>query len=275
MKGRTFVLGMVALGWAAACREIPAPANGVLALSPVLLPSPAVVVADTMRDSTGRVARLGVVAFGLGGDKDTVTTIPPTFVVLDRGAHITLDGYVIGDSVRATPVRIVGAVGSLQTAAANLSVILHPDSLASALTSALTPIQFNILDSTSSANFSAQLSIAVFNTGLEPATMVQSVIVRYAIVSQPAGLNGAVTGVLVDDAGLPNPVDTTNASGQAERRIRVRPAALATPAATDSFVVLVSAQYGGVALRGSPVRFVVPLTPGSTSSSASPVRNRR
>jgi hypothetical protein len=255
---------------ALACRAIPAPANGVLALSEVRLPAPAVVLGDTLRDSTGRAAKLTLVAFGLGGDKDTIKTVTSSFVVLDRGAHITADGYVIGDSVRATPVRIVGTVGTLQTSAANLSVIPHPDSLASAVTFPIAPIKFNILDSTAQANFSVAIAATVMSTSVVPPSAVQSVIVQFTLASQPRGLNGASTGVLVDDGGIASTVDTSDASGLVSRRIRLRPAALAAPSATDSFVVLVAAQYRGVALTGSPLRFVVPVQPGSVASTRIP-----
>ena len=254
----------------AACRAIPAPSNGVLALSAVLLPSPSVVLGDTLRDSTGHAARLTLVAFGLGGDKDTIRSVTPSYVILDRGAHVTGDGYVIGDSVRATPVRIVGTVGTLQTAATNLDVTPRPDSLASAVTPPIAPIKFNILDSTAQANYSVGIAATVVSTSILPAATVKSVIVRYALAGQPRGVNGAATGVLVDESGKASLVDTTDASGQVSRRIRVRPAALAAPGATDSFVVVVSAQYRGVALRGSPQRFVIPVQPGSATPTRIP-----
>jgi hypothetical protein len=262
------IAGVLAI---AACRDVPAPANGVLAVSELLLPAPAVVVGDTLRDSTGHIAKLTVVAFGLGGENDTIRTITPSFVVLDPGAHITSDGYVVGDSVRATPVRIVGTVGTLQTSAANLNVIVLPDSIASGLTAPLSTIRFNILDSTSQSNLSDAISVVVTSSSFLPPAVVQSVLVRFVLASQPAGLNGAATGVLIDASGNPaGIVDTTDVTGTASRRIRLRPAALASPASADSFVVLVSAQYRGVALHGSPVRFVIPVQPGTATTSRIP-----
>jgi hypothetical protein len=77
-------------------------------------------------------------------------------------------------------------------------------------------------------------------------------------------VGNGVAGLLVDPAGHPSAVDTTDASGQASRRIRVRPSA---PVTVDSFVVMASAEYHGVKLRGSPLRFVIPIHNSLATSS--------
>jgi len=243
---------------ALSCRAIPAPADGVLSLSAVQLPSPGVVVRDTLRDSTGRAAPLRVYAFGVGGEADTIQGAAATtqFVLLDAGAHVTSDGYVIGDSVRTTPVRIIGSVGTLQTSAANLAVTPRPDSIGPTGATTMATVNFAATDTTAQ---SAALGATVLATGLVPAAPVQAVIVRYTIVSAPPGFNGAITGILLNAAGKPATVDTTSPSGQVSPTIRLRPAALAAPSVPDSFVVTASASYAGVPLRGSPIRFVVPI----------------
>src|SRR5439155_10700680 len=110
----------------------------------------------------------------------------------------------------------------------------------------------------------------VVNTGVLPPTPVKSVVVRFTLAAQPRGVGNAATGVLVDPANRFAPLDTTDATGQASRQIRLRPAALATPSAADSFVVMVSAQYRGVPLHGSPLRFVIPIQPGGATPSRIP-----
>ena len=264
---RLFMLG-ACVGALFACDNIPAPPNGVLAISQVFLPAPAVVVGDSLRDSTGRAAPLAIVAFGVGGDKDTITKFAPSFVVLGRGAHLIAGNYVIGDSALTTPLQVVGTVGTLQTAPASLNVTARPDSIGSGLLVPVAPIMFNLLDSTSSANLSVFLTASVVNISILPISGVPSVIVHYSIAHQPPGLNGQATGVLIVSGGAPGTVDTTDASGNANSQIRLRPVALASPSAVDSFVVLVSAQYAGTPLRGSPTRFVVPVQPPSSTSSS-------
>ncbi len=238
-----------------ACRPIPAPTDGVLSLSDVTLPSPAVVAGDTMRDSAGRAAPVSIVAYGTGGGSDTIANAAATFIMLDPGAHVTPDGYVIGDSVRSTPVRIVGSVGTLQTSPANIYVIPLPDSLADTTANPTDTVQFTPLDSTGTANYSVDLAGQVLATGVIPMAPVQGVIVYYSIVYAPQGANGEIAGLLVDPSGRPSSVDTSDVNGIVSRRIRVRPQA---PIAADSFVVSMRAEYAGAPLRGSPWRFVIP-----------------
>ena len=247
-------VGLVAF----ACRPIPAPSNGVLSLSEVKLPSPGVVAGDTMRDSLGNAAPLVVTAFGVGGEADTIFDAQPTFIVFDRGAEVSPDGYLIGDSVRDTPVRIVGSLGTLQTSAVNVYVTPLPDSLASTTTVPVDTVKFNPADSSAAQDFSAPLAGTVLATGVIPTAPVRAVIVRYTILYAPTGsVAGALTGLLVDPSGRPSSVDTSDASGNVSRRIRVRPQA--PTAAPDSFVVSMSAEYAGQPLRGSPWRFVIPI----------------
>jgi len=57
-------------------------------------------------------------------------------------------------------------------------------------------------------------------------------------------------------------VDTTDASGIAARRIRLNPAKLT--ALTDSIIVNASVKYRGANIRGSPVRLVLKVKPGTS-----------
>jgi hypothetical protein len=264
MIRRLAVFAAAVAAVAAACRPIPAPANGVVALSEVKLAAPGVVVGDTMRDSNGVATALSVVAYGAGGESDTVSGVPTTFIVLDRGAHVSPDNYLIGDSARSTPVRVIGSVGVLQTSAANVNVTLHPDSLSTTVVSPTDTVKFTPLDSTDTANYSVPLTGIVIDTAAVPDTGVASVIVRYAIVYQPAASDGAVSALLVDDAGRASSVDTSDATGHVARRVLVRTKA---PWLPDSVVVTMSASYAGARLAGSPIRFVVPThSPADTTT---------
>ncbi|MGH7669961.1 MAG: hypothetical protein ACRENQ_10770, partial [Gemmatimonadaceae bacterium] len=157
-------VGLVAF----ACRPIPAPADGVLSLSEVNLPSPGVVAGDTLRDSAGRATPLELVAYGTNGQPDTSAGAQATFIVLDPGAHVSPDGYVIGDSVRDTPVRVIGSVGPLQTSPMNLYVTPLPDSLADTTATPTDTVKFSAADSTASANYSVDLAGMVLATGVIP-----------------------------------------------------------------------------------------------------------
>jgi hypothetical protein len=250
------------------CRAIPAPANGILSLSTVELAAPAVVVGDTMRDSLGNAVPLRLYAFGSGGQADTITDAEPTFIVLDRGAHVTQAGYLVGDSARSTPVRIIGSVGVLQTSAVNVFVTPEPVSIAATGATTLDTVIFNGADSSASVNFSQGLGVQVTSPGTPSPVGVVGVIVHYAITYAPAPTGSGASGLLVDAAGHPAAADTTDGSGNASLRIRVRPAAPA--AQPDSFVVMASAAYRGVPLTGAPIRFVIPVRSVLAASGGTP-----
>jgi len=87
------------------------------------------------------------------------------------------------------------------------------------------------------------------------ATGVRAWIVTFVIV-HPAD---TLLAVLVSEAGTVSRSDTTATDGLAGRRIRLRAERLVSP--QDSVVVLASARYRGLHVRGSPARLVVHLRP--------------
>jgi hypothetical protein len=244
-------LAVVALS----CGEVPTLPDGIAYISSVILPSPAVALGDTLRDSTGKAAPLRLYGIGKGGDTIVVS---PTFVVTTvPGKGITLSpaNYVIGDSVRT--VQLVGQVGSrLQTPPTAIDVVRQPDSIAasSAIKSKL-PSSGTDLLVTSDA-----LSVIVTSGSGAARGGVRSIIVHYAISKwyPSTFVFPDTTLVLLDDAGRVQgtdgrrSTDTTDASGTASRRVRTLPLGF------DSVDVLVTANnLKGVPLRGSPVRFTI------------------
>lgn len=258
--------GVALLAVGLACGEVPTFQEGVAYITPVILPAPAVALGDTLRDSLGVATPLRL--FGIDSDGDTVRTITPVFVVTTvPGPTVTLTAanLVIGDSVR--DVQLVGQVGSrLQTPPAALDVVRQPDSIAA---TGATSTRF---PAPSGTDVTSIMTLGV-NVTSPPATVpttpaptvipragVKSIIVRYAVTRLfPASATiPDTTLVLLDDAGrfqLPTgrtTVDTTDAAGNASRRIR------AIPLGFDSVEVSASANnLRGVPLRGSPIRFVV------------------
>jgi hypothetical protein len=240
---------------ALACGDVPTLEGGIAFISPVILPSPAVAVNDTLRNEAGVVAPLRVVAVDNAGD--TIETVEPTFVVTTvPGQSVTIlpNDFVFGDSVRTAS--IVARVGTrLQTPPAQLSVVFQPDSMAAgSATTARFPVAEN-----GAITSSVPLSVNVTSLGSGTRAGVPSIIVRYLITNiYPVNTTVAdTTVVLVDDQnrftgnGLVS-VDTTDASGNASRQIR------AVPFGFDSVAILVSANnLKGAPLPGGPIRFVV------------------
>ncbi len=218
------------------CRDVPAPESGVLSVSPLMLPSPAVVVGDTMRDSLGVAAPLRVIAYGVGG-----TAVDPqpaaTFVLLDTGVAHLARAYLIGDRAGGT-VRIVGNVAGIQTLPQLVLVTLKPDALVpSDSTHQVRPFAFP-RDTAATAD----LNVEVRNTASASPSGVDGVVVRYDITRSPPVVGSGPSVLLLNGNSLSSR-DTTAGGGKASRTLRFRLAAAAP--ATDSAFVSATASYRG------------------------------
>lgn len=239
-----------------ACGSVPTLADGIAFISPVVRPSLAILVNDTLRDSLGRVAPLRVHQFN--DNEDTIPGIPPSFLVVTVPAGLKIDANGIVTTVMDSlqRVQVVGRVGDrLQTEAVNLEVVAQPDLIAATGTiEPLAPI-------TTSAPVSASSPLQVTVTGNRKGTRVPvgGIIVRYRIDSTfPARtINDTLFAFTEGLRGnLTNAVDTTDA-GSASR------AFIATDL-TGIDTVYVSARANN--LKGvpiTPVRFKVPVKKGS------------
>jgi len=241
------IVGLIAV----ACTDISGSSTSVLSIQFDSLSAPSVVVGDTLRDTTGAVIRPVVHAFNFQGEE----IIPAPVFFLSPDSGITVDsvtGIVVGDSLRSTPARIVATIGTLQ-AIQNVDVTLRPD-LVQAV-NALDSLQYSLLDTT--LNVSSQLQVKLTHGVAPNDSAVKSYIVSFAIVAQ----SDPQLGELVNDAGKPSVVDTTDASGIAGRKIRLHPLFLSSGTAVDSIVVNATAKYRGTQVNGSPVRLVLLLKP--------------
>jgi hypothetical protein len=250
---RALVVSVVtaAIGAAMACTRIPTDSNAVLSLALDSLPAPAVVLGDTLRDSTGRAAPLHATVFNFQGS--VITNAPLRFQALDRGVRVdSVTGFAIGDSLRQTPARILITIGSLE-AIRTLEVTLRPDTVHAV--NGRDSLTYSLTDTTK--NFSPGLSVKVVHS-LTADSAVKSYIVGFVIVSPTDTLLAS----LVNDGGSVSRIDTTDASGIASRRIRLNPVRLA--ALNDSIIVNASVRYRGAHIRGSPVRLVLKVKPGTS-----------
>ena len=240
---KTAIVALAAIGWwVLSCKDIPAPEEGILSLSPVQLPSPGLVVGDTMRDSTGVAAPLRVVAYGVSGD--TVAAPSLKFVIIDtfvvQGAHLT-GAYLVGDKEGKT-VRVIGSTEAIQTQPVSVKVTLRPDTLVAA-DSIVHHRTYGVLDTVYS-----DLNAIVRNNGATAAG-VEMIRVDYAIEKQPPGANGASTIALVTgrSSNTLSSRDTTDGSGMATRTARLV-ASLKTTTGTDTALISATASYAGKVL---------------------------
>jgi hypothetical protein len=134
-----------------------------------------------------------------------------------------------------------------------VDVTLRPDSLAAM--NGFDSLSYSLLDTT--LNVSPQLSVKLSHGVAPNDSAVKSYIVSFAIVSQ----SDPQLGQLVNDAGKPSFVDTTDASGIASRAIRLHPLFLSSATTVDSIIVNATAKYRGAEVSGSPVRLVLKVKP--------------
>lgn len=241
---------------ALSCGEVPTLPDGIAYISSVILPSPAVAVGDTLRDSTGKAAPIRIIAFGQNGDTIAVT---PSFVVTTvpgKSATVGSTGFVVGDSVRA--VQIVGRVGErLQTPPVALDVVQQPDSLAPGGAT-----KFLLGDVTAGELFAVggPLTVRASTGATTTRSGVKGIVVRFEVTKvYPASASiPDTTIVLIDESNrfiFPTgrtAADTTDSQGNASRRLR------AVPFGFDSVEIQATANnLKGIPLHGSPVRFVV------------------
>jgi len=231
-----------------ACTDIPTDAGVVLSIGVDTLPSPSVVLGDTLRDSTGIVRPLAATAFNFQGD--VIAGAPVRFSTRDRGITVdSITGIVVGDSLRSTPARIFARIAGLE-AAISLDVTLRPDTVAGQ--NVRDSLLYSLTDT--SANVSPVLSVKVLHA-FTGDSAVKSYVVSFAVTST----TDTSLVKLVNDAGRASLVDTSDASGIAGRKVRLNAARLTSLA--DSVVVAATVKYRGAQLRGSPVRLVLKLRP--------------
>ena len=228
------------------CTEVPAPEGGVASLSRVQRPSPGLVVGDTMRDSTGVVAPLRVIAYGV--DDEPVDPQPAaSFVSLDTTAHVA-GALLIGDYVGS--VRVAGIVGSLQTSRDTIPVTLSPDTLVES-DSVLHRVKYTAGNDT----VATSAELGTFVQHRVPAGGVQAVVVKYAITKAPVGTS-APTALLVSGSRVTDR-DTSDVTGKASRAARLRLGAL-NASTSDTVVIDATASYRGKTL--GVVTFTVVFT---------------
>jgi len=239
------VVGAVIVGLA--CVDMSAP-PGPASISNLRLPSPSVVVGDTMRDSLGQVAPLAIIAFNSAND--TIAAAGAQFFITDtvKAAHLAAGTKLVGDKIGSTVV--LGQIGKLQTATINVPVTFKPDHMVK--TSKDTTLLAIGGDSTK--NGTSTLSLRVLSA--EDSGSV-GIVVSYTVVYAPASVPNRAAVVVQDNSGHIATADTTTPGGNSSRRLVVTPFFFAGQ--IDSAVVEARASYKGVPLTNSPITFIIPI----------------
>ena len=230
-----------------ACVDIPTGSNAVLSFQFDPLPSPSVVVGDSLRDTLGAAKPIPYKVFNYSGDEISGAAV--RFSPVGRGIRVdSIKGFVIGDSVQPT-AKIAARLKEF-TNTLTLAVTLRPD----------TAIASNARDSlsytlTDTLNVSPGVGIKLIHGKIAGDSVVASYLVSFRIVSQ----SNPSLARLVADNNQPSSIDTTDASGVAARKIRIDVTKITNP--VDSVIVEAVAKYRGAPVRGTPARLVGRLKP--------------
>jgi len=244
-----------------ACTQPPSSPTAVFSLSVDSIPSPSVVAGDTMRDSTGVVAPLRGQAYNVSGHPLAAVTV--RFITLTP-RQLTIDGanHAIGAAGGDSVARVVADAQGLQSLPFTVPVVLRPDSIVHADTDSTTSLALSLTHADS--NVSVPLTIQLRHIPTVPGgdSLTRTYRMQFRI-TYPVSAAGTGTfrdttlfAYLVDANGNPARADTTDASGQAARRVRFQVGRVA-PGTVDSVVVEASALYRVTPVPGSPVRFVI------------------
>ena len=248
------------LGWitaaalvVAACIDLSVDPDEIVAIELPAFPWPSVVAGDTLRDATGAVVPLVARLFDGGGD---VVEGPVEFIPARGGVRVINGNRLVADDTTTGTVGILASVPGIQSVIREIEIVPAPISLVAF--GVVTPLRW-VVTGDPNANISQPLSarvVAAADSG------VRSWIVTFQLEAGGRQIAESDTTqiFLVGDNGRPSYADTTDDSGTASRRVRLRIVPGLVP--PDSAVITMRASYKGQALAGSPVRLVLPLSPG-------------
>jgi hypothetical protein len=242
----------------AACLDYSTDPDEVVAIAFDPLPWPSVVAGDSMRDASGAAAPL--VAHLFNGDGEEITG-PVEFFTQQPTIDVVGGDFLVADIGASGTAGVFASAIGVQSVAQQVEIVAAPDSMAADLP--IAPLEWVVPDDPAT-NTSQPVSARVLSSN---ATGVRAWIVRFQLeVGGRMIPEGDTTQVfLVAETGRPSYVDTTDVSGRASRRMRLRIAPGLVP--PDSAVITVSASFRGAPLKDSPLRLVLPVRPAAANIS--------
>ena len=238
------------------CTQIGTNPSVVTALEFDILPYPAVVSGDTLRDSLGKAAPLHAIAFnGAGG---VIANASITYLALDSGLTIDPTGIVTAQ-LRNGTVRVIASAPGLQSAVETLIVARRPDTVFA--TSALVDtLAFTIPDSASNVVPGLGLTVATRDT-VGGISGTQGWLVSYRVLYHglPIAVTDTTVAALWNAGSKPALLDTTAAGGTVAPKLRIWSTRL--PLTTDTITVVASVRYHGAPVPGSPVTYLIQIHP--------------
>lgn len=262
---------IAATGIGTSCADVGLGPDEAAAIELDRFPSPSVVVGDTLRNIDGIVTPVHARVFNVRGD--VIDDVVPRYLYADFNidsalAIDSLTGIVIAKKLVSGDKRIAARIGGSLQVLRGIRIVTRPDSvdgksLSEILGTSLPDTGRRGLDS----NATKALTVTVRHLEADAATTVRSWPVRFQLLSPANPTNDTMAAAyLIDDQGRASTLDTTDDSGVAGRRVRVRALQFPLGAAVESVVVRATVTYKGQPLKGSPVKLTAPVRRGSGSS---------
>jgi acyl dehydratase len=255
-RGRLAAPLLVAVAGFLACSDAVTGPNAVAAIDFTGIAFPAIVTGDTLRDGNGVATPLLATVYN--GRGDVVPGAAVSYFTLDTGVAIDANGYLTATR-RDGVVRLVASIDGLQSQQRTVQVTRRPDSVAAPTRTIA--FDYRIPDAASNVSGALALTLQSRDT-VGVGANVAGWQVRWRIVHNGDTL--AVTDTtkvaLWSSSGTRHSLtDTTKTDGASSRRLRVY--ANLIPVQVDSFIVVAEIKSRGVHVPGSPVRYVVTISP--------------
>lgn len=260
-----------------ACVEIGTGPNDAAAIELTPFASPSIVIGDSLRDINGALARITAIVRNIRGEE--IADAPVRFLYADfaRDSALVVDsasGVVYATRAATGEARIAARVGTTLQVLRTLTVTTRPDtmSVAGEIVEELVTSLPDTGRLNDNPNRSAPVGVTVRHRDSTALTGVNAWLVRFQVVD-PANLANDTTAAvyLVNEAGRPSTIDTTDAGGSAARRVRVRAALFpAGGAERDTVAVEVITSYRGIAVGGAPDTILVPVRRGTGAGTGTP-----
>lgn len=254
-----------------ACSEVGLGPNEAAAIELDPFPSPSVVVGDTLRNIDGVATPVRARVFNVRGD--LIDDAAPRYLYADFNVDSALKidsatGIVVAKKLVSGDKRIAARIGGSLQVLRGIRVTTRPDSVDG---TSLTDILGTSLPDTGrrglDSNATKALTVTVRHIEAATVTGVRAWPVRFQLLNPANPTNDTMApAYLIDDQGRPSTIDTTDDSGVAGRRVRIRALQFPSGAAVESVVVRATVTYKGQPLKGSPVRVTAPVRRGSGSS---------
>jgi hypothetical protein len=271
-RHRTLLGVAIAAALGVACAEVGTAPDVPAAIELPPFAFPSVVVGDTLRNEAGIATPIRAIVRNSAGE--IITDATPTYIYADfaRDGAFLIDstsGIVVGAKV-VSEGRIAARIGSsLQVLRTLIGTVAPDTAFAGTAPASLILTLPDTGRARAQSNTTQELPLRVRNRASTTAVDVQGWLVRFQVL-RPVNLTNDTTqaAYLVDDQGRASTLDTTSASGQAGRRVRVRgalfPVAQGAARVTDTVVVQATLTYKGKPVPGSPLRLsAVVIRPAS------------